>query len=841
MANQAACIDCNFPLSTPDAECPLCSGHWEVWEVHFPSTPIQKVREQVSLWLGQVPNPIVFDLFATGGEGVRLRVMGPPGKIEGAIKAWSAMLHHQTRWEKVVGTFSANGPAFVLKTGEVVPNLLVSESLGDPILAIGGQMLNHLQDGQVCGLRFWLTGRDTRFQEHVRGLAAYSYGTESGVDNRTPNQWGAQLSIWNVVIALGGIAVATALFLLSFHIWKTALDIIILIAGVMITAAGIRGLFNWMQWRSTPKEILQRRVSDTIFKTTITAYGKLPSDLSLVSGHPRWSSLEKEWPAVTRLSMPLPSMEIASLIAPPELGEGSGVFARNVMQDTPEPPESESLQDNERGLNVGTAVATGNVVKINPDGHAIATGGSGTGKTSFAYNVLEQLIQQGDDAPGILLADPHLSLSDAFLQAIAELPEEQRLKAVQRLRIISPDQEEVVPLNLLALPEFAWAANSLVQIGKRLWDDYWGPRMQAVLIGLFRLAHVKNRSRPDGPQFGLVHTVFAAFQPDWRHEVMTLMPPFERMTSLTLDALLGQGKEDPNKFNQTWVTEVISPVISKINTLELSPWLFAAMHQNTFADVETWIKEKAWIILRLPAGTMGREGARLTAGVFYNVWDGVYRKVTQNGRIPYYVFVDEAQEIGPGMRLESMLAEGTKFGARMFVLLQSMSLMRKIPEMDTVVEALLANTSTQAFFSPGPDDAQTVRDAISSVMRYGNITPDLPTLECWLRARVGGKWQQPVTVKISPLKRPDPDAVQKLIREVIAAHPNDYVLPGRWKNDAVQVLKEMLPPGAAEMLDIDYNPSKKKNTADTERIESSQPQEQTDAIKQMRNTGLEDL
>ena len=71
---------------------------------------------------------------------------------------------------------------------------------------------------------------------------------------------------------------------------------------------------------------------------------------------------------------------------------------------------------------------------------------------------------------------------------------------------------------------------------------------------------------------------------------MTLMPPFERMTSLTLDALLGQGKEDPNKFNQTWVTEVISPVISKVNTLELSPWLFAAMHQNTFADVETWIK-----------------------------------------------------------------------------------------------------------------------------------------------------------------------------------------------------------------------------------------------------------
>jgi hypothetical protein len=264
----------------------------------------------------------------------------------------------------------------------------------------------------------------------------------------------------------------------------------------MITVAGVRGLFYWMQWRSTPKEILQGRVSDTIFKTTITAYGNLPSDLSLVSGHPRWSNLEREWPAVTRLNMPLPSMEIASVIAPPELGEGSGVFARNVMQDTPEPPESESLQNNLGGLPIGTAVATGNMVKINPDGHAIATGGSGTGKTSFAYNVLEQLIQMGDDAPGILLVDPHLSLSDAFLQAIVELPEEQRKKAIKRLRIISPDQAEVVPLNLLTLPEYAWAANTLIQIGKRLWEDYWGPRMQAVLIGLFRLAHTKNRSRP---------------------------------------------------------------------------------------------------------------------------------------------------------------------------------------------------------------------------------------------------------------------------------------------------------------------------------------------------------
>jgi len=58
--------------------------------------------------------------------------------------------------------------------------------------------------------------------------------------------------------------------------------------------------------------------------------------------------------------------------------------------------------------------------------------------------------------------------------------------------------------------------------------------------------------------------------------------------------------------NQGWVTEVISPVLSKAMALELSPWLFAAMHQNRFVDLEKWIKEKAWIVLRLPSGEMGR-------------------------------------------------------------------------------------------------------------------------------------------------------------------------------------------------------------------------------------------
>lgn len=81
--------------------------------------------------------------------------------------------------------------------------------------------------------------------------------------------------------------------------------------------------------------------------------------------------------------------------------------------------------------------------------------------------------------------------------------------------------------------------------------------------------------------------------------------------------------------------------------------------------------------------------------------------------------MDEAQEIGGSMRLEAMLSEGDKFGARIFVLTQSLSLMRKVEGMEPVVQALLANTSTPMFFSPDPEDADMIRATLNSTIRYG--------------------------------------------------------------------------------------------------------------------------
>jgi hypothetical protein len=759
----------------------------------FAPLKLDDLRAQVMGWLGQLPPPAVIEWVASP-MGLRVRLYLPPRTAEGVVLSWAAMTGQHSRWRSL-GEVDVRASGVAVFSSNRLPSILASAKDSDPLLAIASQLIGTARDGEQASLRLWILGREERLQERLRKLSAYAYGTEGGVEGETPNPWKGELvflgALLFVSLAVAGISGG----LWSAGILASLFGVIGLIAGGVLFVASAFGLRDWLDWRSIPKEVLERRIQEPLFHVALSLSSSI--DLLLLDGKQYRFDLPSLWPEIRGYGFPLPAGELAALIAPLQLGEGSGLLDRAVWQDVPAPPPSRPLL--EAGFKVGHSVATGEMIGIDPDGHGMVTGGSRTGKSSFVFAMLEQLLTRGNEAPGIFLVDPHLSLADAFLDAIAQLPERERQAAIQRLRIVTPDQPQVVPLNLLAVPDFTWAGNAIVQIGRRIWDDYWGPRMQAALLGLFRLAHVWNQDHPEDG-LGLLHVVFMAFNREWRHKAMALLPPGERMGALALDALLGQTGEG-DKWSQGWVTEVISPVLSKVMALELSPWLFSAMHQDRFVDMRRWVEERAWIVLRLPSGEMGREGARLTASVLYNVFDAAYRRATLGRPIPYYFIVDEAQEIGSGMRLESMLSEGAKFGARMFILAQSLSLMRKVEGMEPVVQALLANTSTQMFFSPDPEDADLIRSTLNSTVRYGNMTLDLPSLQCWLRARVGGQWQPPTLARIQPLPRADSQRVAALMQKVFANHPQDYLPLDGWQEKASRVLQNMMAPPLASLLD----------------------------------------
>lgn len=787
------CISCGYEYAFSSADCPLCNGRWQGWELLFAPLKLDDLRAQVMGWLGQLPTPAVIDWTASP-MGLRVRLYLPPHTAEGVVQAWSAMTGQHSRW-RALGEVDARASGLAVRSSNRLPSILASAKDSDPLLAIASRLIGAAREGRQASLRLWVLGREDRLQERLRKLSTYSYGTEGGVEGDAPNPWRGELAFLRGSLLLGIFIAGLSGGLWSAGFLPSPFGALGLISGGVLFIASAFGLRDWLNWRSIPKEILERRIQEPLFSAALSL--SAPIDLPLLDGERYRIDLPSLWPQIRGYGFPLPAGELAGLIAPLQLGEGSGLLDRAVWQDVPAPPPSQPLL--EAGFKIGKSVASGEWIGVDPDGHGMATGGSRSGKSSFVFAMLEQLLARGDDAPGIFLVDPHVSLADAFLDAIAQLPSPARERAIARLRIVTPDLPQVVPLNLLAVPDFTWAGNAIVQIGRRIWDDYWGPRMQAALLGLFRLAHVWNQRHPEAG-LGLLHVVFMAFNKEWRHTAMALLPPGDRMGALALDALFGQTGDDERK-NQSWITEVISPALSKVMALELSPWLFSAMHQDRFVDMTKWAGERAWIVLRLPSGEMGREGARLTASVLYNVFDAAYRKATLDQPVPFYFVVDEAQEIGSGMRLEAMLSEGAKFGARMFVLAQSLSLMRKVEGMEPVAQAMLANTSTQMFFSPDPEDADLVRAALNSSLRYGNMTLDLPSLQCWLRARVGGQWQPPTLARIQPLPRADAGRVRALMEEVFAAHASEYLPMDGWQERAAHSLRGMLPPSAAALLD----------------------------------------
>ncbi len=793
------CPRCGYRYG--EGGCPLCSGAWECWKLQFAPLPLPGAREQAVSWLAQLPSPIALEL-SGAPAGLQVRLYAPPGRGHGAVEAWAAIFRQQSRWQEVEGRTGLRGEpgkVYALRNTSRLPRLVAGgdqpagSTLGDPFLALAGQLV-----ARRAALRVWVLGRESRLQERLQALSAYNYGAESGVQAvAAPNPWGLRLELLRTGINLGGLIAGLGGGTLAAGLLPRPAGALAVAAGGALFLAAFLGLLDWMGLRSLPKEALLAASQGALLSVSFTLLAAEPPELELLSGRSWWRELSPEWPGVRACACPVAASDLAALLAPPEAGEGSGVIDGEARQEVPAPPPSRALV--EAPFRIGTTVATSEPVGVDPDGHGLAVGGSRSGKSSFAFALLRQLLARGDDAPGLFLVDPHLSLANSFLCAVDELPEPQRSAAVARLRVLDPNQPELIPLNLLAVPDFAWAGNAIVQVGRRLWEDYWGPRMQAALLGLFRLAHVWNQHHPR-TRLGLLHVVFAAFNTDWRRNALAYLPPVERMNALALDALLGQFSQGYGRWDQGWVTEVISPVLSKVMALELSPWLFAAMHQERFVDLERWVRERAWVVLRLPAGEMGREGARLAAGVVYNVFEAVFRRATLAQPIPFYFLIDEAQEVGSGMRLEALLSEGAKFGARLFVLAQSLSLLRRMEGFEPVVQALLANTSTQAFFSPDPEDADLVRAVLSATVRYGATTLDLPTRQAWLRARLAGRWQPPALVQVEPLHPGDPGRVQDLIREVIAAHPEDYAPAGGWQEQAVAALVELVPFAYQQML-----------------------------------------
>jgi hypothetical protein len=262
-----------------------------------------------------------------------MKLYSPPGKAQGAIRAWAALTQQQSRWRKTAKLKEGSeqvsgGVGFALHTRALLPGLLTVD--GDAFLAMGGQLLSMAHPGRVgekgsvteepisnpmgpspaigqpsscqqnqASLCIWLLGKDANLQERLRALAAYHYGTESGVDDDTPNPWGLRLALWRTGMIFGGIIAAIFGGALAANWIPFAVGLLGVISGGLLFLASFFGTLSWMKWRSLPKDTLERSINGPLLRVSFALQlnsgwfqeTNQPPSLELLTGEAVWRPL----------------------------------------------------------------------------------------------------------------------------------------------------------------------------------------------------------------------------------------------------------------------------------------------------------------------------------------------------------------------------------------------------------------------------------------------------------------------------------------------------------------------------------------------------------------------
>ena len=191
--------------------------------------------------------------------------------------------------------------------------------------------------------------------------------------------------------------------------------------------------------------------------------------------------------------------------------------------------------------------------------HMYIVGMTGTGKSTLLLNMIKQDIENGE---GVALLDPHGDLAEMAL----ELVPENRQKDVIYFNV--PDANLTYsfnPLHNVPPKDRPLVASELIDIFKKIWDDFWGPRLEHIL----RNALLALLDQPDATLLDVLHILNDR---EYRREVAMHLP-----NRAVREFWLREFEDYPLRFR----AEAVSPIQNKIGAFLSNPILFRILTSKT--------------------------------------------------------------------------------------------------------------------------------------------------------------------------------------------------------------------------------------------------------------------
>ena len=345
--------------------------------------------------------------------------------------------------------------------------------------------------------------------------------------------------------------------------------------------------------------------------------------------------------------------------------------------------------------------------------HMYVAGMTGTGKSTLLANMIRQDIEDGE---GLAVLDPHGDLAESILNNIPP----HRLQDVVYLNV--PDRTlnlSFNPLHNVPPHERPLVASDLIDVMKKIWREFWGPRLEHILRNAL-LALL------DQPESSLLDVLRLLNDREYRREVTLHLP-----NKAVREFWLREYEEYPARFR----AEAIAPIQNKVGTFMSNPLLCRILTgKDNVLNLRPVMDEGKILLVNLAKGKIGEDTASLL-GAFLVAQLGrvALRRADclENSRRDFYVYLDEFQTFSTAS-LAGMLSELRKYRLGLILAHQFASQLE-----EPVRESILGNVGTVIIFRVGVTDAEILEKAFYPEFRATDII-NLPNYHIYLKLMVDG-------------------------------------------------------------------------------------------------------
>lgn len=381
----------------------------------------------------------------------------------------------------------------------------------------------------------------------------------------------------------------------------------------------------------------------------------------------------------------------------------------------------------------------------NRNGHMYILGKTGTGKSTLIENMIVSDIQDGN---GLAVVDPHGDLADELLNFIPK----RRIKEViyfnpadlefpigfNPLEKVHPDHQHLV-------------ASGLISVFKKIWSEFWGPRMEYILRNaILALLEYQASTLLDLPRI--------LVDKDFRRMVL------EKVSNPQVKDFWLKEFE---KYSAWLRSEAISPIQNKVGEFLCTPLLRNIFAQKESAfDFRQVMDEGKILIVNLSKGKIGEDMCSLLGAMVVTKLElaALSRAdIPEEKRKPFYLYIDEIHNFIT-LSFASILSEARKYGLCLILTHQY------IEQLDEKIRsAIFGNVGTLVSFRIGQEDARVLAREFYPIFDETDLV-NLSNYRIYLKLMIDGVTSKP----FSAVTLPPPQYKRSYKQKIIEASRKSY-------------------------------------------------------------------